>query len=69
MGSPSPPCLRRTISRQGKVLRVRVIVGGLVGNPESSSVHRRGQKSKFQYPGLVPVDLKSGFKFSTEWFL
>ena len=36
-------------------LRVCVIVSGPVGNPDSSSVHRRSPKSKF-LAGLVPVD-------------
>ena len=34
-----------------------MIVSGPVGNPESSSVHKRSPKSKLQIPGLVSVDL------------
>ena len=37
-----------------KVLRVRVILSALVGNPESFPVQRICRKSKFKIPGLVP---------------
>ena len=47
---------KRNLDSDGLSKKCFTIVSGPVGNPESTSVHRRSPKSKFQTPGLVPVD-------------
>ena len=59
----SPSCSRRTLSK--KCLRVFMIERGIVGNPESSFVHRRSPKSRNQSPNSKFL----GLSLSTRvWF-